>query len=57
MDKTTTAEKTLKVVDGDKGKVPDMDGPIEPVADKPNRAEAEEAVRTLIKWAGDDPDR
>ena len=57
MDKTTTAEKTLKVVDGDKGKVPDMDGPIEPVADKPNRAEAEEAVRTLIKWTGDDPDR
>ena len=57
MDKTATAEKTLKVVDGDKGKVPDMDGPIEPVADKPNRAEAEEAVRILIKWAGDNPDR
>ena len=57
MDDTATAEKTLKVVDGDKGKVPDMDGPIEPVADKPNRAEAEEAVRILIKWAGDDPDR
>lgn len=57
MDKTATAEKTLEVVDKDKGKAPDMDGPIEPVADKPNRAEAEEAVRTLIKWAGDDPDR
>jgi len=24
---------------------------------KPNRAEAEEAVRTLIRWAGDDPAR
>ena len=24
---------------------------------KPSRAEAEEAVRTLISWAGDDPDR
>lgn len=24
---------------------------------KPTRAEAEEAVRTLIRWAGDDPDR
>jgi GTP cyclohydrolase I len=24
---------------------------------KPNRAEAEEAVRTLIRWAGDDPGR
>ena len=57
MDKTTTTEKNLKVVEGDKGKVPDMDGPIEPVTDKPNRAEAEEAVRPLIKWIGDDPDR
>ena len=44
MDKTTTAEKTLKVVDGDKGKVPDMGGPIEPVAAKPTRA-ADEAGR------------
>ena len=26
-------------------------------APKPSRAEAEEAVRTLIRWAGDDPDR
>lgn len=24
---------------------------------KPSRAEAEEAVKTLIRWAGDDPDR
>ena len=24
---------------------------------KPSRAEAEAAVRTLILWAGDDPDR
>lgn len=24
---------------------------------RPPRAEAEEAVRTLIRWAGDDPDR
>ena len=23
----------------------------------PSRSEAEEAVRTLIRWAGDDPDR
>ena len=27
------------------------------VAEKPSRAEAEEAVRTLIAWAGDDPSR
>ncbi|HLH90334.1 MAG TPA: GTP cyclohydrolase I FolE [Xanthobacteraceae bacterium] len=26
-------------------------------ANKPSRAEAESAVRTLIRWAGDDPDR
>jgi GTP cyclohydrolase I len=25
--------------------------------EKPTRAEAEEAVRTLLRWAGDDPDR
>jgi GTP cyclohydrolase I len=25
--------------------------------DRPTRAEAEDAVRTLIHWAGDDPDR
>ena len=24
---------------------------------KPSRAEAESAIRTLIRWAGDDPDR
>jgi GTP cyclohydrolase IA len=28
-----------------------------PDADKPSREEAEAAVRTLIRWAGDDPDR
>jgi len=28
-----------------------------PAADRPNRAEAEAAVRTLIRWAGDDPGR
>ncbi len=27
------------------------------LAGKPSRAEAEEAVRTLLRWAGDDPDR
>lgn len=26
-------------------------------SNKPNRAEAEAAVRTLLQWAGDDPDR
>jgi GTP cyclohydrolase IA len=26
-------------------------------ADRPSRAAAEEAVRTLIRWSGDDPDR
>jgi GTP cyclohydrolase IA len=27
------------------------------LSNKPSRAEAESAVRTLIRWAGDDPDR
>ena len=28
-----------------------------PQFERPSRADAEEAVRTLIRWAGDDPDR
>ena len=28
-----------------------------PAVLRPSREEAEEAVRTLIAWAGDDPDR
>lgn len=28
-----------------------------PVVDRPSREEAEAAVRTLLRWAGDDPDR
>jgi GTP cyclohydrolase I len=27
------------------------------IADRPSRATAEDAVRTLIRWSGDDPDR
>jgi len=30
---------------------------ISAAADRPSRAEAEAAVRTLLRWAGDDPDR
>lgn len=29
----------------------------EPSVERPSRAEAENAVRTLLRWAGDDPDR
>ena len=61
MDKIVNAPKPLKVINGeargDEAHMDDLDGPIEPVADRPNRAEAEEAVRILIKWAGDDPAR
>jgi GTP cyclohydrolase I len=28
-----------------------------PAADRPSRSDAEDAVRTLIRWAGDNPDR
>jgi len=31
--------------------------PLGKPADKPDREEAEAAVRTLLRWAGDDPDR
>ncbi len=35
-----------------------MDKPVDyPDTDKPTRQQAEDAVRTLIKWAGDNPDR
>ena len=60
MEKTLAAEKPLQVVEAETASSPQDEplcGPVEPVADRPNRAEAEEAVRTLIKWAGDDPDR
>ena len=39
--------KTLSLIDGKTG----------PAVDRPTREEAEEAVRTLIRWAGDDPGR
>jgi len=60
MEKTLAAKKNLKVVDGESPATTNADdfcGPITPVDDKPSRAAAEEAVRTLIKWAGDDPSR
>ena len=60
MEKTLAAEKPLQVVEAETASSAHDEplcGPVEPVADRPNRAEAEEAVRTLIKWAGDDPDR
>ena len=61
MDKIVTAPKSFQVVDGETaaGDAPlgANDGRIEPIAGKPSRAEAEAAVKTLIGWAGDDPDR
>ena len=32
-------------------------GALSSTADRPSRGDAEKAVRTLIQWAGDDPDR
>lgn len=34
-----------------------VDGKAGPSRDKPTREQAEEAIRTLIRWAGDDPAR
>jgi GTP cyclohydrolase I len=42
------AGKSLTVVDGDRGAQ---------LSSRPSREEAEKAVRTLIRWAGDDPTR
>lgn len=36
---------------------PPAKGPAKPSGDRPSREEAEEAVRTLIRFAGDDPER
>ena len=49
-----TVEKPFSLVED--ARSDDADGPSEPV-DKPSREEAKEAVRTLLRWAGDDPDR
>ena len=64
MNKPVTAKKPLKVVDGEpdavlagEASLDESCGPVNPVADKPSRDEAEDAIRTLIKWAGDDPER
>ena len=35
----------------------EADAESRPMAPRPSRAEAEEAVRTLLRWAGDNPDR
>jgi GTP cyclohydrolase I len=40
-----------------KSKPPAKPGKPSRKADRPSRAEAEAAVRTLIRWSGDDPDR
>jgi GTP cyclohydrolase I len=32
-------------------------GPAQKALERPSREEAEDAVRTLLRWAGDDPDR
>jgi len=44
MSKTATPKKPLQIVDGE-------------TAARPSRQQAEDAVRTLIQWAGDDPGR
>jgi GTP cyclohydrolase I len=48
MAKSATTRKTAKGSDGARTK---------PARNRPSRAEAESAVRTLIRWAGDNPDR
>jgi GTP cyclohydrolase I len=46
----------MTVIAYDTDTVPEAASP-SPVSSRPSRAEAEAAVRTLIRWAGDDPTR
>ncbi len=52
-----TDQKPLSVIAGNPHKhaAPDLDKG--PAIERPSREEAEDAVRTLIRWAGDDPAR
>lgn len=52
-----TDQKPLSVIAGNPHKhaAPDLDRG--PEIERPSREEAEDAVRTLIRWAGDDPER
>ncbi len=45
MDKVVSSKRSRAKIGGSGG------------SERPSRAEAEAAVRTLIRWAGDDPDR
>lgn len=47
----------MDAIANEAGKVAPVFGKKSGAAQLPTRAEAEAAVRTLIKWAGDDPDR
>ncbi len=47
--------KSVSVVKGRDGQ--DSSAEVAASSGKPSREEAKEAVRTLIRWAGDDPDR
>jgi GTP cyclohydrolase I len=50
-----TMERTGKIVTPRAAKAKSGGGSVAPA--RPSRGEAEAAVRTLIRWAGDDPDR
>ena len=48
-------ERSGKIVAPRNGRA--KSGGVPTAAARPSRGEAEAAVRTLIRWAGDDPDR
>jgi GTP cyclohydrolase IA len=47
----------IKMAKSARSKPPAKAGKASRAAERPSRGEAEAAVRTLIRWAGDDPDR
>src|SRR5215472_3846874 len=55
-DKDIGMDDFTKIIDRDLGGADKPGRPAKRVK-RPSRAEAEQAVRTLIRWAGDDPDR
>ena len=52
-----TAKSPLGVIEASPRTAESVEPTHTAALDRPRRDEAEEAVRTLIRWAGDDPDR
>src|SRR5262245_20237441 len=52
-----TRSNAIDEIDAKRRQIETLRAPARPSRRQPTRAEAEAAVRTLISWAGDDPER